>query len=144
MTASAIASRPTAIAPTAVTARARGPIADGPRTRAPTAIAPMTLAVVAVGPVLWRRMLMMLDMVPPVEVCRAWHATVARSRTSTQPCYFCAPSRRLQQQRQQVEVGLLPAHCQSRLDRIRGGSPPFRKRLDLPVRMLADLGTQVR
>src|SRR3954447_22586400 len=66
ITALAIASRPTAIAPTAVTARARGPIADGPRRRAPTAIAPVTLAGVAMGPLLWRRMLMILDMVPPV------------------------------------------------------------------------------
>src|SRR4051794_12382646 len=66
ITALAIASRPTAIAPTAVTARARGPIADGPRRRAPTAIAPVTLAGVATGPLLRRRMLTILDMVPPV------------------------------------------------------------------------------
>src|SRR3954468_573330 len=84
ITALAIASRPTAIAPTAVTARASGPIADGPRMRAPTAIAPVTLAIVAVEPTFWRRMLMMLDMVPPPAVRRAQHATIARVRTRTQ------------------------------------------------------------
>jgi hypothetical protein len=45
----------------------------------------VTLAVVAVEPVLWRRMLMMLDMAPPVAVARSWQATVARSGTPMQP-----------------------------------------------------------
>jgi hypothetical protein len=49
------------------TASARGPIADGPRMRAPTAIAPVTLAGVAVAPVVWRRMLRLLSMMPPVR-----------------------------------------------------------------------------
>src|SRR3712207_7878886 len=85
ITASAIASRPTAIAPTAVTARARGPIADGPRMRAPTAIAPVTLAVVAGEPGLRGRVLIMLDMAPPAAGARAWPATVARPGDPTAP-----------------------------------------------------------
>src|SRR3712207_9336702 len=68
ITASAIASWPTAIAPTAVTARARGPIADGPRMRAPTAIAPVTLAVVAGGARPLAAMALVLEKGPPLAV----------------------------------------------------------------------------